>query len=115
MEQFKLEHSPIVYYVSGREHREWVLFLHAAFADHNMFRAQTEYFRDSYNVLTVDVIGHGQSTDTAKGDGIDKMSVWIYDILKVENCRCLFGRRSGAGFCEPLSRRGKVARLFRRL
>ena len=84
MEQFKLEHSPIVYYVSGREHREWVLFLHAAFADHNMFRAQTEYFRDSYNVLTVDVIGHGQSTDTAKGDGIDKMSVWIYDILKVE-------------------------------
>lgn len=84
MDQFKLEHSPVVYYVSGREHREWVLFLHAAFADHNMFRAQTEYFRDSYNVLTVDVIGHGQSTDTVKGDGIDKMSVWIYDILKAE-------------------------------
>lgn len=84
MEQFRLEHSPIVYYISGRKHREWVLFLHAAFADHTMFRAQTEYFQDSYNVLAVDMIGHGQSTDTIKGDSIDKMSAWIYDILQTE-------------------------------
>jgi len=84
MEQYKLENSPIVYYVSGRDHGEWVLFLHAAFVDHNMFRDQAAYFQDRYNVLTLDVIGHGNSTDTRKGDGVHKMSEWISQILKKE-------------------------------
>lgn len=84
MKQFKLEGSPIVYYVSGTEHAEWALFLHAAFVDHNMFQAQADYFQDKYNVLTLDVIGHGNSTDTKKGDSIDKMSSWISAILKKE-------------------------------
>ena len=84
MEQHKLNNSPIAYYVSGTEQKEWLLFLHAAFVDHNMFRAQTEYFRDKYNILAVDIIGHGQSTDTRRGDSIDKMSEWIYDILRAE-------------------------------
>jgi len=85
MKQSKLENSPIVYYVSGTEHREWVLFLHAAFVDHNMFKAQTDYFQDKYNVLTLDLIGHGNSTAARKGDSIDKMSSWISEILKKEN------------------------------
>lgn len=84
MKQFKTDNSPITYYVSGREHDEWVLFLHAAFVDHNMFRAQIEYFINKYNVLAVDIIGHGKSINTKKGDSIDKMSSWIYDIMKVE-------------------------------
>lgn len=83
-EQKRLGGSPIVYYLSGKEHTEWVLFLHAAFADHNMFREQVEYFGDKYNILTIDIIGHGQSTDTKKGDGVDKMSAWINDILCAE-------------------------------
>lgn len=85
MKQCKLENAPIVYYVSGTEHKEWVLFLHAAFANHNMFRTQAAYFQDKYNVLTLDVIGHGNSTDTQKGDSVDRMSAWISEILKREN------------------------------
>ncbi|MBD5445026.1 MAG: alpha/beta hydrolase [Lachnospiraceae bacterium] len=85
MQQFKLDDSPITYYISGREQGEWCLFLHAAFVDHNMFKTQIEYFADKYNILAVDIIGHGQSTDTKKGDSIDKMSEWIYDIMKAEN------------------------------
>jgi len=84
MKEYKLENSPIVYYVSGTEHGEWALFLHAAFVNHNMFRAQVDYFREKYNVLTLDMIGHGNSTDTQKGDSIDKMSGWINEILKKE-------------------------------
>lgn len=84
MDQRKLEDSPITYYVSGTGNKEWVLFIHAAFVDHEMFKAQAEYFREKYNVLAVDIIGHGQSTDTKKGDSIDKMSAWIYDIIKAE-------------------------------
>lgn len=84
MKQLQLENSPIVYYVSGTEHKEWVLFLHAAFVDHNMFQAQVDYFQDKYNVLTLDIIGHGNSTGAKKGDSINKMSGWISDILKKE-------------------------------
>lgn len=84
MKQFRSEQSPVTYFVSGRDCREWVLFLHAAFVDHEMFRAQAEYFKEKYNVLAVDIIGHGQSTDTKKGDSIDKMSMWIYDIMRTE-------------------------------
>lgn len=84
MKEYRLENSPIVYYVSGTEQKEWVLFLHAAFVNHNMFRTQVAYFEEKYNVLTLDIIGHGSSTDTRKGDRIDRMSEWISEILKKE-------------------------------
>ena len=60
MKQLKIDDSPITYYVSGRDCDEWTLFLHAAFVDHNMFRTQIEYFSGKYNVLAVDMIGHGK-------------------------------------------------------
>lgn len=87
MEQFKLAHSPITYYVSGKEHREWVLFLHAAFTNHQMFQTQFEYFEAKYNMLAVDIIGHGQSANAQKGDSIDKMSAWIYEIMQAEKIK----------------------------
>ena len=82
MKPLRLSGCPIAYYITGREHREWVLFLHAAFVNHRMFQAQTEYFRDRYNVLTLDIIGHGNSAD-GKG-GMDKMADWIREILQKE-------------------------------
>ncbi len=85
MKAMKLPNSPITYFISGTGHTEWVLFIHAAFANHNMFKAQFAYFRNKYNILAIDIIGHGQSTDTQKGDSIDKTADWISDILKVEN------------------------------
>lgn len=85
MESRKLSHAPITYFISKTDHSEWVLFLHAAFVNHHMFDEQAAYFQNKYNILTIDIIGHGQSTDTKKGDGIDKMSKWIYDILQAEN------------------------------
>lgn len=84
MKQQRLSNSPITYYISGNDNKEWVLFLHAAFVNHEMFQAQTDYFCDKYNILSVDIIGHGNSTDTQKGDSIDKMSMWINNILKKE-------------------------------
>ena len=84
MRQFQLDSSPIVYYISGNKHKEWILFLHAAFVNHKMFQSQFAYFESQYNILAVDIIGHGKSTETKKGDSIEKMSVWISDILKAE-------------------------------
>lgn len=84
MKEYRLEHSPIVYYISGKEHKEWVLFLHAAFVNHNMFQTNWDSLQDKYNILTLDIIGHGKSTDTKKGDSISQMSVWIHEILEKE-------------------------------
>ena len=81
MTKYQLENSPIVYYTEENGHDQWVLFLHAAFVDHNMFRAQTEFFRKKYNVIVVDIIGHGESTQTKKGDGIGSMCHWLHEIL----------------------------------
>ncbi len=89
MQQFKLDSSPIVYYTSRKDCREWVLFLHAAFVNHKMFQPQIIYFENKYNILAVDIIGHGKSTDTKKGDCLEKMSAWIYDIMNAEKIKKL--------------------------
>ncbi len=85
MKPIRLDNSPITYYVNRIGQAEWVLFIHAAFVDHNMFQTQFEYFKDQYNILAIDIIGHGQSIHTQKGDMIDKMSKWIFDILTTES------------------------------
>lgn len=84
MQQSKLDSSPIVYYTSENKCGEWIVFLHAAFVDHKMFQSQIEYFQGKYNILAVDIIGHGKSTDTERGDSLANMAVWIYDIMKAE-------------------------------
>lgn len=85
MKECRLDNSPIVYYVSRAEHAEWLLFLHAAFVDHRMFRTQLDNFKDKYNVLTLDIVGHGKSTGVRRGDGVDHMSRWIHEILRRED------------------------------
>lgn len=84
MKEYRLEHAPLVYYISGKAHKEWVLFLHAAFVNHNMFQTQSDGLQNKYNILTLDIIGHGKSVDTKKGDSINQMSRWVYEILKAE-------------------------------
>lgn len=85
MKQCSLDGTPIVYDIRRAGQKPWVLFLHAAFVDHNMFRAQLAYFQDRYNVLLPDIIGHGGSIPGKRGDGLDKMSDWLHEILKKEN------------------------------
>ncbi len=84
MKECYLDESPIVYYTHRKENAEWILFIHAAFVNHNMFQTQIDYFQDKYNILTLDIIGHGKSTKARKGDSIDKMPAWISEILKRE-------------------------------
>ena len=85
MKPIKSANSPITYFVNRTGQAEWILFIHAAFVNHNMFNAQFTYFENKYNILAIDIIGHGQSTDTQKGDTINKTSKWIFDILQSEN------------------------------
>lgn len=85
MEQYQLKDSPIAYYINSKDHSEWILFLHAAFVDHRMFQKQYDAWKDTYNLLAVDIIGHGASIKTRKGDSIVDMALWIHQILAQEN------------------------------
>ena len=79
MEGLYLENSPVAYYIDDTHQREWLVFVHAAFVDSRMFQKQFEYFSGKYNLLAVDILGHGKSLNARKGDGIEKMSEWIAD------------------------------------
>ena len=89
MQEYRLEESPVVYYTSRKENAEWVLFIHAAFVNHNMFQPQIACFQDKYNLLMVDILGHGKSTRARKGDSIRKMSGWIR--VPVQSLACFGG------------------------
>ena len=85
MEKLYLENSPIAYYIDGAENKEWLVFIHAAFVDHRMFEKQFKYFFGKYNLLAIDILGHGNSIHTQKGDNIEKMSYWIDQIFQKHN------------------------------
>lgn len=85
MKRVKLPDAPLVYFCERKEgEAEWALFLHAAFVDHRMYDAQTNYFKGRCNLLLPDIIGHGESVDTKKGDSLDKMSGWLKEMLDRE-------------------------------
>lgn len=81
----KTESTPMWYYISENRYEEAVLFVHAAFADHTQYSKQIEEFSQKFTVITVDLIGHGNSTRTQKGDGIEKTARYIKNILQEEN------------------------------
>ena len=85
MENLTLDNSPISYYIDDTANTEWVVFLHAAFVDHRMFEKQFCYFSGKYNLLAVDILGHGNSIYAHKGDNIEKMSYWIEQIFQKHN------------------------------
>ncbi len=85
MDTLYLENSPIAYYIDNSAGSDWVVFVHAAFVDHRMFAKQFEYFRGKFNLLAIDLLGHGNSTHARKGDTIDKMSDWLNLILIKHN------------------------------
>ena len=79
-----LPDTPIHYWIKEKKSAESILFVHAAFADHTSFDEQVEFFAKDYQVITLDLIGHGKSVITQKGDSISKTADYIYKILEIE-------------------------------
>ncbi len=77
--------TPIVYYTSGSEHAETIVFLHAAFADHTSFDKQVDSFSQRYRVITPDLLGHGESLPKDGKAGMSSMSDYLEKILNHEN------------------------------
>ena len=84
MNKLHLDNSPITYYTdtTAGSGSDWIVFVHAAFADSSMFKRQFEYFSGKYNIIAIDVIGHGGSLAACKGDGIEKTAYWLSCIFQ---------------------------------
>lgn len=82
MKTLYLENSPITYYIDDTANSEWLVFIHAAFVDHRMFEKQFNYFSGKFNLLAIDILGHGNSIHARKGDTLEKMAEWIDRIFQ---------------------------------
>lgn len=80
----EINSSPLIYYVSEEKQEQAIMFVHAAFANHTQYDSQVEFFARNFTVITVDLIGHGASTKTGKGDGMEKSAAYIKAILTEE-------------------------------
>ena len=85
MRNLKLENSPIAYYIDDTAKSQWLVFIHAAFVDHRMFEKQYAYFSGKYNLLAIDILGHGNSIKGKRGDNIEKTSYWLDKIFQKHN------------------------------
>ena len=75
----------IHYYIAGPRDKEAILFLHPAFSDHHAFESQIDFFSGRYQLILVDLIGHGRSKRMGSSDQIDKSAEHIQAILKKES------------------------------
>jgi pimeloyl-ACP methyl ester carboxylesterase len=71
-------------YTGGRQfdaERPTVVFIHGAQNDHSVWNQQTRYFaHHGYNVLAVDLPGHGRSKGAAKAS-VEDMAGWLLAVL----------------------------------
>ncbi|WP_341278598.1 alpha/beta hydrolase [Paenibacillus sp. FSL H8-0537] len=59
--RLRYRNSSIFYQFMPNPGKQTLLFLHPAFTDHRVFCRQISYFKDGYQVIAVDMPGHGRS------------------------------------------------------
>ena len=60
---YKTEKGNIAYYTNKIElNKETIIMLHPAFGDHQIFIKQVDAFYNDYNLILLDLPGHGNST-----------------------------------------------------
>ena len=77
--------NTIHYFISGNNDGETIVFLHPAFGDHRCFYKQIDYFSSNYQIITLDMLGHGLTGIGKSKDNITATTLHISEILKVEN------------------------------
>ena len=67
------------------ENSPWLVFLHGFGGSINMWKRQVDQFKEKYNLIFIDLPGHGRSSDGIKNKHIkrfDKIADIIVDTLK---------------------------------
>lgn len=80
-----LDGAVVHYFSNDKRDAESILFLHPAFGDHSCFDSQIDFFTEHFNVITVDLLGHGLSAAGRSKDKIDNSASHLNQILIREN------------------------------
>lgn len=79
-----------IFYVSTEVfdlNKETIIMLHPAFSDYRIFVKQFEAFKDRYNIIAVDLIGHGLNNDLDPSITLADMTGIIEAILLKNNIK----------------------------
>lgn len=95
----------IHYWISNRGDSPWLIFLHGAGADHEMFTEQLESVTNEFNILLWDARGHGQSRPMGKHFSIKMI---VEDLVKIMNTEriqraTLIGQSMGGNIAQELA------------
>ncbi|MDA3845777.1 MAG: alpha/beta hydrolase [Vallitaleaceae bacterium] len=61
--------------------KEWLMMVHGFTQNHKVFNKQVEEFKKDYNLLMIDLRGHGKSKDGLGSYGIEEYADDIQDVL----------------------------------
>ncbi len=84
--------TQISYHIMINEGKETILMLHPAFADHTIFETQFAYFKTEYQIILLDMPGHGKDPILESNVTIKDMPEFLNLILfdnKIEFCHLL--------------------------
>lgn len=84
MKQRKLTSIPVCYYTNENRAKEAIVFLHPAFANHHSFDAQFAAFSEQYNVVAMDLLGHGNSQGIKTTQKIHDSAAHIEEMMDLE-------------------------------
>jgi len=116
--KFIVQGYPAYAYTGGKEPdpaKPTVVFIHGAACDHSVWQLQSRWFANhGYNVLAVDLPGHGQSPGTPR-ETIGAMADWIAALLDAAGVAkaALVGHSMGSLVAVETALRfpGKVSKL----
>ncbi|MFS1518799.1 alpha/beta fold hydrolase [Bacillus sp. SCS-151] len=77
----------LYYYTSGLNKKETIIFLHPAFSDHTTFVDQFTSLSDQYNIIALDMIGHGKSQPKKTSDDIGTTIQHVKEIMDENNMK----------------------------
>ena len=72
-------------YSNNKSKREWVTFVHGAGGSSAIWKKQIPFFSNAFNLLLVDLSGHGYSTSNSHQKSNDQISFEsiLNDVLEV--------------------------------
>jgi pimeloyl-ACP methyl ester carboxylesterase len=100
LKYYNLESVKIACWINAsnfNKHQQSLIFIHGSGSDHSLWSHQYAKLHKHYNIIAVDLPGHGRSTGSGETD-ISAYCVWIsklLDVLRLEN-PVLVGHSLGA-------------------
>lgn len=95
----------IHYWISNRGKKSWLIFLHGAGADHEMFNEQLPIVKNEFNLLLWDARGHGLSRPIGDTFSIKLLVEDLVEIMNKEGIEkaVIIGQSMGGNTAQELA------------